>query len=241
MSIEDSKVTRVHCGLEPPRVQVMVVCVTARFCSAAVSFDKRAKRLRACPPMVENCPPAKILPSACSAIAETILSAFGSNESGAPVVASSRAMRMRVCPSIEMKPPPAKILPSACTASVETELFGFGLKESGAPVESSRARFLRVCPPMVLNPPPTRILPSACTTSGSTRPFGLGSNESAVPVVASSRAMKLRVCPPMLCAPWKSPTAKILPSACTAIERTRSLAFGLKESAAPVVASSRAM
>ena len=57
-----------NCGLEPPRVQVMVVCVTARFCSAAVSLLKRAKRLRGCPPMLVKMPPAKILPSACTAI-----------------------------------------------------------------------------------------------------------------------------------------------------------------------------
>ena len=43
-----------NCGLEPPRVQVMVVCVTARFCSAAVSFVKRAKRLRVCPPIARE-------------------------------------------------------------------------------------------------------------------------------------------------------------------------------------------
>ena len=53
--------------------------------------------------------------------------------------------------------------------------------------------------------------------------------------------MQLRVCPPMLFAPLKSPPARILPSACTAIERTISFAFGSNESAKPVVASSRAM
>ena len=37
------------------------------------------------------------------------------------------------------------------------------------------------------------------------------------------------------------PPAKILPSACTAIALTKPLAFGLKESVKPVVASSRAM
>ena len=39
----------------------------------------------------------------------------------------------------------------------------------------------------------------------------------------------------MLFAPKKSPPAKILPSACTSIERTRPFAFGSKESAKPVV------
>ena len=43
-------------------------------------------------------PPAKILPSACTAIAPTSLFAFGLNESAKPVVASSRAMWLRVCP-----------------------------------------------------------------------------------------------------------------------------------------------
>ena len=35
--------------------------------------------------------------------------------------------------------------------------------------------------------------------------------------------MQLRVCPPMLFAPLKPPPAKILPSACTAIEQTRTV------------------
>ena len=48
--------------------------------------------------MLVKLPPAKILPSACTAIALTVLFAFGSNESARPVVASSRAMRLRVCP-----------------------------------------------------------------------------------------------------------------------------------------------
>ena len=47
--------------------------------------------------------------------------------------------------------------------------------------------------------------------------------------------MWLRVCPPMLLAPLKSPPAKILPSACTAIELTSLFAFGSNESAKPVV------
>ena len=92
MSFEYSKVTRVNCGLEPPRVQVMVVCVAARFCNAVVSFDKRAKRLRGCPPMLVNAPPTKILPSACTTIELTVLLAFGLNDKSAkPVAAWSRA------------------------------------------------------------------------------------------------------------------------------------------------------
>ena len=48
---------------------------------------------------VVKTPPAKILPSACTAISRRHLPfAFGSNESANPVVASSRAMRLRICP-----------------------------------------------------------------------------------------------------------------------------------------------
>ena len=59
--------------------------------------------LRDCPPMLLKLPPAKILPSACTAIEKTSLSAFGSNESAKPVVASSRAMRLRACPPMLSK------------------------------------------------------------------------------------------------------------------------------------------
>src|SRR5438270_14080028 len=68
LSLEDSKVTRANCGLEPLRVQVTVVGVVVIFCNAAVSLVKRAKRARGCPPMLANCPPARIFPSACTAI-----------------------------------------------------------------------------------------------------------------------------------------------------------------------------
>ena len=60
-------------------------------------------RNRGCPPMVVKSPPAKILPSACTTIARTLLLAFGSNESAEPVTASSRAMRLRVCPPMLVK------------------------------------------------------------------------------------------------------------------------------------------
>ena len=53
--------------------------------------------------------------------------------------------------------------------------------------------------------------------------------------------MRLRVCPPMLFAPLKEPATRILPSDWTAMESTWPFAFGLKESARPVMASSRAM
>ena len=49
-------------------------------------------RLRGAPPMVVKVPPARILPSACTAMERTSLLAFGLNESAEPVVASSRAM-----------------------------------------------------------------------------------------------------------------------------------------------------
>ena len=94
-------------------------------------------RLRVCPPMLfapAKLPPAKILPSACTAIELTKLFAFGSNESAKPVVASSRAMWLRVCPPMLVKPPPAKTLPSGCTAIASTTLFAFGSNESAKPV-----------------------------------------------------------------------------------------------------------
>ena len=50
--------------------------------------------------------------------------------------------------------------------------------------------------------------------------------------------MRLRVCPPML---EKKPPTRILPSVCTAMASTQLFAFGLNESARPVVASSRAI
>ena len=49
------------------------------------------------------------------------------------------------------------------------------------------------------------------------KPGASGLNESAKPVMGSSRAMLLRGCPPISV---KWPPAKILPSACTAIEWT---------------------
>ena len=76
-----------NCGLEPPRVQVMVVCVTARFCSAAVSLVKRAKRLRVCPPMLrENAARQNLAVRLHRDRHRHALFAFGSNESAKPVV-----------------------------------------------------------------------------------------------------------------------------------------------------------
>ena len=62
-------------------------------------------RLRDCPPMVVKTPPAKTLPSACTAIAKDALLAFGLNESARPVTASSRAIKLRVCPPILRESP----------------------------------------------------------------------------------------------------------------------------------------
>src|SRR5205809_8132984 len=105
-----------------------------------------------------NWPPAKILPSACTAIEKTVSFAFGSNESAKPVVPSSRAMRMRVCPPMLVKKPPAKILPSACTAIEDTLVFAFGSNETADERRvGSRARQQRVCAPVLEKQPPAQI------------------------------------------------------------------------------------
>ncbi len=107
-------------------------------------------------------PPARILPSACTAIAPTILSAFGLNESANPVVASSRAMKLRVCPPMLFAPkksPPTRILPSACTAIEWTSPFAFGLKAvSSVPSVFNRAMLLRGTPRTVVKLPPMKNL-----------------------------------------------------------------------------------
>ena len=138
---------------------------------------------------------------------------------------SSRAMRLRVTAAPPfgasvVKMPPAKILPSACTAIAKTRT----RSRSGRTNQPGRswhragrcdcASVRRCC----VKTPPAKILPSACTAIAKTILFAFGLNESARPVVASSRAIWLRVCPPMLFAPLKLPPAKILPSACTAID-----------------------
>ena len=75
-------------------------------------------RLRVCPPMFLKKPPARILPSACTAIELTTpLFAFGSNESAKP----GRGIEpgnviARLSADAVVKTPPTKILPSACTA-----------------------------------------------------------------------------------------------------------------------------
>ena len=102
--------------------------------------------LRVCPPMLVKKPPAKILPSTCTAIERTlILFGLGSNESAKAVVASSRAKPKRGCPPMTVKLPHTKILPSACTAIARTlgklkKWPACGSNESAEPVVgSSRA------------------------------------------------------------------------------------------------------
>ena len=103
--------------------------------------------------MLVKLPPAKILPSACTAIEKTPSFAFGLNESANPVVASSRAMRLRVCPpmcdrEIAARQNLAVRLHRDCT----DRSFAFGSNESADPVvASSRAMRLRVCPPMLVS------------------------------------------------------------------------------------------
>ena len=152
-----------------------------------VEGSSRAIRLRVSPPIMAKWPPAKILPSLCTVIEETSLSAFGSNESAKPLTGSSRAMRLRACPPmlfVPLKAPPAKILPSACTAIALTKSFAFGSKAlSSVPSGFSLAMWLRVTgdPPLgesVVKPPPIRILPSGWTTTTYTGPFAFGSKPS---------------------------------------------------------------
>ena len=85
-----------------------------------------------CPPIVLKVPPARIFPSACSAIEQIALVAFGLKESAAPVTGSSRAMLLRVCPPMAVNNPPTKILPSGCTTMALTLPSAFGSKESAS-------------------------------------------------------------------------------------------------------------
>ena len=127
--------------------------------SSLPSVSSRAMWLRvtAAPPFgasVVKSPPAKILPSACTAIEWTVMRSR-SGRTNQPSRWWHRAGRCG-CASVRrwcVKTPPAKILPSACTAIEWTALFAFGLNESAKPVvASSRAMRLRVCPPMLFAP-----------------------------------------------------------------------------------------
>jgi hypothetical protein len=110
--------------------------------SSVPSGFSRAIRLRvtATPPLGERVvkePPTRILPSAWSAIALTVLFAFGSNAASTVPSGLSRAMRLRVTgapPLGESVPklPPIRILPSGCTTTARMRLFTFGSKPSSA-------------------------------------------------------------------------------------------------------------
>ena len=72
--------------------------------------------LRVCPPMLVKSPPAKILPSACTAIEWTASFAFGLKAVSSVPSVFKRAMLLRVTPKTVVKLPPMRILPSGCTA-----------------------------------------------------------------------------------------------------------------------------
>src|SRR5437667_95094 len=102
--------------------------------------------LRCCPPMLfapPKVPPAKILPSACTAMAETYPFALAFQELSSVPSELSRAMwlRVTVAPPFgasAVKSPPIRILPSGCTTTTFTVSFAFGLKPS-------RADCARIC------------------------------------------------------------------------------------------------
>ena len=137
--------------------------------SSRPSVSSRAMRLRvtAAPPFGESVvkkPPAKILPSACTAIEKTLtvrVRVERISQAGRGIEPGDAVARLSANGGENA---PAKILPSACTAIARTSSFAFGLNESARPVvASSRAMLLRVCPPMLVKSPPAKILPSACT------------------------------------------------------------------------------
>src|SRR5437764_11927052 len=77
LSVEDSKLTRLNCGLAPPWVNVTLFDVTVRFCNAAVSLLKRAKDWRGSPPTLSKKPPTTIFPS-CNIARERTIPCEGS-------------------------------------------------------------------------------------------------------------------------------------------------------------------
>ena len=104
-------------------------------------------------------PPAKILPSVCTAIASDITVRVRVEricQAGRSIQPGDAVARLSADAVRSVKLPPTKILPSACTAiESTTELLAFGSNESGKPVvASSRAMKLRVCPPTVVKLPP---------------------------------------------------------------------------------------
>src|SRR5438128_10668031 len=86
--------------------------------------------------MVVKMPPAKILPSACTAIELTVLFAFGLKASSVPS-GFNRAMWLRVTAAPPLgesvvKSPPIRILPSDWTTTTRTTPLAFGSKPSSA-------------------------------------------------------------------------------------------------------------
>src|SRR6266513_2366114 len=82
-------------------------------------------------------PPARILPSACTAIESTIPFAFGLKAVSSVPSGFSRAIWLRVTaipPLGEsvVNSPPIRILPSGCTTTTRTVPFAFGSKPSSA-------------------------------------------------------------------------------------------------------------
>ena len=74
--------------------------------------------LRVCPPMLVKSPPAKILPSACTAIdTDTYRSRSGrTNRQAGRGIEPGDAVARLSADAVRVKSPPTKILPSACTA-----------------------------------------------------------------------------------------------------------------------------
>ena len=102
----------------------------------------------------------------------------------------------------------------------------FGLRAvSRVPSGLRRAKWLQAtggCD-IVVNPPPTRILPSGCKAMALTERFALGSKPSSAPSAAASLARWFRACdtggtPELTLV--KSPPRTIIPSDCTASDRT---------------------
>ena len=148
-------------------------------------------RLRVCPPMLFaplKEPPAKILPSACTAMAKTVLFAFGLKRisqagrgiepgdavarlSADAVRTAERAARQNLAVRLHRD-------------GIDSTLFAFGLKAvSSVPSGFNRAMRLRVtaAPPLgasVVKSPPIRILPSGWTTTTRTAPLAFGSKPS---------------------------------------------------------------
>ena len=82
--------------------------------------------------MFPKMPAAKILPSACSAIEKTLLSAFGLKALSSVPSVFIRATLLRATPNTVVKLPPIRILPSGWTTTTLTVPLAFGSKPSSA-------------------------------------------------------------------------------------------------------------